>query len=93
MIKVNIDMPKCCNDCPFFDGYETQSGQPVHRYGECKLLEIKDLDDKCIKHQTVNAFYREIPVEVEDWNSEDAKNKQGRSVHCPLEEIKDDSNK
>lgn len=88
MIKVNINMPKWCNDCPFFACYETQSGQPIHRYGECRLLEIKDLDNKRIKYQTVNAFYKELPVEVEDWNSEDAKKKQGRSVHCPLEEIK-----
>ena len=88
MIKVNINMPKWCNDCPFFNDYKTQSGQPIHRYGECKLLEIKDLDNKRIKYQTVNAFYKEIPVEVEDRNSEDAKKKEGRSVHCPLVEIK-----
>ena len=78
-VKININMPKQCSECPCFEmpcnsdrNYIAWMGVPL--CGTCKLLPIKDLDGNTIKWQTVST--RE---EIE---------KGVRSKHCPLKECK-----
>ena len=76
MVKVDIEMPKDCKSCPMFREHkDVISGE----WGECMILEIKDLNDDVVAHQTVNAYYVESAAWAQD---------VGRSKHCPLKEVK-----
>ena len=77
-IKLDIDMPKMCCDCPCFepnviDGkYRAWMGVPLG--GHCKALPIKNLDGTIVDWQPVSKR-EEIEKEV-------------RNEHCPLKECK-----
>ena len=72
-VKIDIDMPKVCANCPLYKEPEDKEiiyfmGFPIG--GQCKVLSIKDLDGKIISYQTVSTI-------------NEIKNRE-RSKHCPL---------
>ena len=75
MIKVDIEMPKKCCECPFYRDENSITGD----YGKCQLLEIKDLNGDVVEHQVVDAYYQESNNNIRH---------EGRSKHCPLKECK-----
>ena len=71
-VKIDMDMPKCCNECPCFVPI---SGTEL---GRCNLLPLYDLDKSLIMYQSVHSEYKYT----------NGCEQEGRSIHCKLKEVK-----
>ena len=72
-VKIDMDMPKSCWDCPFLmESEKTFIYMGIRVGGKCKFLPIKDLEGEVVTHQTV------VTKELIDAES--------RYKNCPLKE-------